>query len=581
MSPGVLLIPEDAFRDLASEDEDDKVYATAFSSIATRLDATGGAFIYRDGQETIQAIALGKSDRVQLTEDQAAAIVHGGEAPQPLAMLDIFFAYILTLPIQGIAMEHFSLVLGRDDRIFDEGDSKNGEDLVAALSPLIAARYRRARCEQARIEAERALKKAEERVESLFEESHDMIYSVDNDDTIVSLNSAGLSLLGLRMRAEAIGKSFTSFAYTPSDRSELLKKIAIQGYVDDYEIILKRAGGDPVFCIESAQYVRGPSGTIAGIQGIVKDISERIFQERELWKTNMELTTTNNRLKATEVLMVQHEKLASIGQLAAGVAHEINNPLSFLSSNHTTFIQFVKTIRDAWEAITASSPSLSESVNGQFDLAYVFSEINTMLAETSDGLARIVAIVRNLKSFARAEMETTIGPYDINKGIENTLVVAKNEIKYVADVDLRLGKLREIEASAGEINQVLLNLLVNSAQAIEGQRREERGHILIETRDADGRAICEISDDGPGVPDELRHRIFDPFFTTKGPGKGTGLGLSISYDLIVKKHGGALSVGRSPMGGALFRMELPFLHSGPLAEGEQGRVTKAISDYSA
>jgi hypothetical protein len=126
MSPGVLLIPEDAFRALASEDEDDKAYAATFLSIATILDAKGGAFIYRDGQKTIQAIVPGKSDRVQLTEDQAATIARGREASEPLAALGLSFAYILTLPIHGNAMEHLSLVLGRDDRIFDEEESKRG-----------------------------------------------------------------------------------------------------------------------------------------------------------------------------------------------------------------------------------------------------------------------------------------------------------------------------------------------------------------------------------------------------------------------------------------------------------------------
>jgi two-component system, NtrC family, sensor kinase len=581
MSLGLLPIPGDALRALSGEDRDDKAYAAAFSSIATELGAMGGIFIYRDGQDTLRFVAPDKTDLIRLTEDQAATIARDRETARPPDGLGVRFAYTLALPVLGTAMEQFSLVLGRDDRSFDEEESKRGGELLATLSPLIAARYKRARREQTRIETERALKKAEELVESLFEESHDMIYSVDKNDTIVAINSAGLSLLGLQTRAEAIGKDFTSFVYTSTDRAGLLKEIASRGYVDDYEIILKKAGGNPVFCIESARCTRDPSGMITEIQGSIKDISERISQERELWKANMDLSAANRKLKETEVLMVQHEKLASIGQLAAGVAHEINNPLGFLTSNHAIFTQFIKTIREAWDSMAASSPELVEGVNTRFDLAYVFPEIDTMLAETSDGLSRIMAIVRNLKSFARTEMETVVGPYDINKGIENTLVVARNEIKYVADVELRLGELPEIEAAAGEINQVLLNLLVNSAQAIEGRARKERGRILIETRVDCGRVICEISDDGPGVPDGLRHRIFDPFFTTKGPGKGTGLGLSISYDLIVKKHGGALSVERSPMGGALFRMELPFLHPMPSGKAGEGRGNETINECSA
>ena len=581
MNPKVMAIADEVSYALANEEEDAKAYAAAILAITAMLGAQGGAFIYRDAQEDIRVLTPDRADDTLLTEDQASLLVRGKEAPAFLATLGFAFAYTLFIPVRGTAMDACFMAFGRDDRLFDGDDSAAVTGLIPRLSPLISARYRQARSEKVRREAERALKKNEEHLERLFEESHDMIYSVDKDDAIVSINSAGLALIGLRESSEAIGKGFSSFVYTGTDRAVLLKKIASQGYVDDYEIILKKASGEPVFCIESAYCFRDASGTISEILGFIKDISERIAQERELWKTNMELAATNSKLKEAEVLMVQHEKLASIGQLAAGVAHEINNPLSFLMSNHTVFVQFAQTIRSAWEAIVASSPSAVESIEDRFDIAYVLSEMDTMLAETNDGLTRIMAIVRNLKSFAREEMETTIVPYDINKGIENTLIVARNEIKYVADVELRLGALPEIEASAGEINQVLLNLLVNSAQAIEEQKRKDRGHIVIATKGIGDRAVCEISDDGPGVPDELRHRIFDPFFTTKGPGKGTGLGLSISYDLIVKKHKGALSVERSPLGGALFRIELPFLHPATSVEDGQNGANDALRAYSA
>ena len=581
MNPEVAAIADEVSYALANEEEDEKAYEATILRIAAVLGAQGRVFIYRDSQGDIRALTPGQPNDILLTDDQASPLSRGDEAPVFLATLGFAFAYALVIPVARNAMDACFMAFGRNDRPFDEDNAAAVAGLIPRLSPLISARYRLARSERARREAERALKRNEERLERLFEESHDMIYSVDNDDTIISINSAGLALLGLRENSKAIGKEFSSFVYTGTDRAGLLKKVASQGYVDNFEIILKKASGEPVFCIESAYCFRDASGKTSEILGFIKDISERIMQERELWKTNMELAATNSKLKEAEVLMVQHEKLASIGQLAAGVAHEINNPLSFLMSNHTVFAQFAKTIRSAWEAILASSPGAVEGIKDRFDIAYVLSEMDTMLAETNDGLTRIMAIVRNLKSFAREEMQTTIVSYDINKGIENTLIVARNEIKYVADVELRLGELPEIEASAGEINQVLLNLLVNSAQAIEGQKRKDRGHIVIATKGVGDRAVCEISDDGPGVPDELRHRIFDPFFTTKGPGKGTGLGLSISYDLIVKKHMGALSVERSSLGGALFRIELPFLHPAVGIEDGQDNVKGALQEYSA
>jgi two-component system, NtrC family, sensor kinase len=566
VNPELAVIADKASDVLANEEKDETAYAAAILGIASALGAKGSAFIYRDSLDEIRVITPDRPNDIRLTEGQASPLTRDRDASAFLATIGFSFAYTIVMPVAGAAIAGCSMAFGRDDRSFDDDDSDIAVSLISRIAPLISARCRQSRSERARIDAERALRKNEKRLESLFEESHDMIYSVDRDDTIVAINAAGLTLLGLREQSEAIGKKIAAFVFTPTDRIGLLSKITSQGYADDYEIILRKASGAPVFCIESAQCIRDSSGGITEILGFIKDISDRIVQERELWKTNMELAATNCKLQEAEVLMVQHEKLASIGQLAAGIAHEINNPLGFLMSNHAVFTQFVKAIRGAWAAIRVASPSLVDGVDDQFDIPYVLSELDTMLAETSDGLSRIMAIVRNLKSFAREEMETTIAPYDLNKGVENTLIVARNEIKYVADIELRLGKLPEIEASAGEVNQVLLNLLVNSAQAIEGQKRKDRGRIIVTTKEVGDRAVCEIADDGPGVPDELRHRIFDPFFTTKGPGKGTGLGLSISYDLIVKKHGGTLYVEHSPLGGALFRMELPFLHA-PRAAG--------------
>jgi signal transduction histidine kinase len=214
-------------------------------------------------------------------------------------------------------------------------------------------------------------------------------------------------------------------------------------------------------------------------------------------------------------------------------------------------------MKAAWLEAAYADPVQHVRIAEGHDLDYVFSEIGALVEESDEGYRRIMDIVRNLKSFARVDTEATFGDYDLDAGIESTLVVAQNEIKYVADVDLRLGGLPLIEASGGEVNQVLLNILVNSAQAIEGQKRQSKGHILVETRIEGGYAVCEISDDGPGIPEIMRLFIFDPFFTTKEPGKGTGLGLSISYDIIVNKHGGRLLVGDSVLGGALFRIELP------------------------
>jgi signal transduction histidine kinase len=303
--------------------------------------------------------------------------------------------------------------------------------------------------------------------------------------------------------------------------------------------------------------VKDQAGGVLEIQGIVKDISERIASEREIWKANLELAEANEKLQNTRMLAVQQEKLASIGQLAAGVAHEINNPLGFLSSNQTTIASFLKAMRGAWEDAAAGDPARLGAIAARYDLDYVLGELEAVLSESDEGFRRIIDIVQNLKSFARMDESQVMGSYNVNEGIKSTLVVARNEIKYVADVELELGEIPPIAALGGEINQVLLNVLVNAAQAIGSQKREEMGRILVSTRRKADRVVVTVADDGPGVPEQNRLKVFDPFFTTKEPGKGTGLGLALSYDIVARKHGGALVLEDSPLGGALFRIELP------------------------
>jgi PAS domain S-box-containing protein len=434
------------------------------------------------------------------------------------------------------------------------------DGLLGELFPLMRSRAERRRQEGIRIEAERELRQSEERLRTFFEESHDMIYTANADDVVASMNSAGLGLLGYRDRFEVVGRPFSSFVFNGEDRAHFLDKMRSQGFVSDYEIILRTAEGRNVFCIETAQAVKDRNGGIIEIQGIIMDISERIAAERELWKTNMELVEANARLKETQMMMVQHEKLASIGQLAAGVAHEINNPLGFLKSNHGMLARYFATVRSAWEEAASVDPAALGSIARRADLEYVFGEIGSIFAESEEGFRRIMEIVANLKSFARSDAETAMAPYDLNKGVESTLAVARNEIKYVAEVELELAELPKIEAAGGEINQVLLNLLVNAAQAIAERKRDSLGRIKVVTGTIEDRVYCAISDDGPGIKPELRLKIFDPFFTTKEPGKGTGLGLSISYDIVVNKHRGRLTVDDTPGGGALFRFELPVRH---------------------
>lgn len=291
---------------------------------------------------------------------------------------------------------------------------------------------------------------------------------------------------------------------------------------------------------------------------------------------------TNEALKKVQFALIQQEKMASIGQLAAGVAHELNNPIGFISSNFQTLETYIEKIKNYLNFI---QENIDKCVSGKIDeplqenivaiknvrkslkIDFVLDDINDIFRECEEGFDRIITIVNNLRSFARVDQAEEFTPYNINEGILNTLTVARNEIKYVADVKTELGDVPNIYASGGQINQVLLNIIVNAAQAIASVKKNEKGNIYIRTYQKDNYVVCKIKDDGPGIPENVLIKIFDPFFTTKDPGRGTGLGLHISYDIIVNKHKGRIDVNSKEGEGAEFVIMLPINQK---SEGKNG-----------
>jgi PAS domain S-box-containing protein len=461
----------------------------------------------------------------------------------------------------GAGLGH--LVIGRSLAPWTDDEELFLVSIAHTIEPIIGARVERERKDSTRGQAGLAPSRSEERFRAFFEDSRDMVYTTDAEDIITTVNAAGLILTGRSTKSELLGHPFADQVHNPVDRAFFLQRIRDAGYVVDYEIMLVRKNGSAVFGLESAHALRGPQGEIVEVQGIIKDISERIRYEGELWKVNLDLAETNFKLRQSQVLIVEREKLASIGQIAAGVAHEINNPVGFLKSNHLMLAKYTSKIQEAWEAARILVGPVIEEIEAKMDLGFIFSEFDTIFAESDEGFSRIMRIVGNLKSFSRIDRSEELEIYDVNGGIESTLIVAQNEIKYVADTKIDLGDLPRIKARGGEINQVVLNLLVNSAQAIESQKRKEKGLIGIETRLQGDMVRIVIRDDGPGVPESLRKRIFDPFFTTKEAGKGTGLGLSISYDIIVTKHSGKLTVESGIGKGTAFVIELPVAGPSP------------------
>jgi len=188
---------------------------------------------------------------------------------------------------------------------------------------------------------------------------------------------------------------------------------------------------------------------------------------------------------------------------------------------------------------------------------FIMEDVGDLFSDSKEGLERVTGIIQNLRDFSRIDQPQDVGEYDLNEGLRATLVVARNEIKYDANIELDLSDLPPVTCHSGQINQVFLNLLVNAAHAIKSLEREEKGTIRVRTHDTETHVMCEVSDDGPGIPPEIISKVFDPFFTTKPPGKGTGLGLSVSYDIVVNKHRGELSVVSEVGQGTTFSVKLP------------------------
>jgi signal transduction histidine kinase len=278
-----------------------------------------------------------------------------------------------------------------------------------------------------------------------------------------------------------------------------------------------------------------------------------------------------------EMELQQAQKLESVGRLAAGVAHEINTPVQFVSDS-VHFVSFgvndlTKLIHDyrgllQVEDIAALSERQTQirDAESAADLDYLLDNLPKALNRALEGLERVATIVRSMKEFAHPDSRD-MAPVDINRAIQNTLTVARNEYKYVAEVKTEFADIPMVTCHGGEVNQAVLNIVVNAAHAIEDRVRgtTDKGHISVRTQREGAFVTIAISDDGGGIPETIRGRIFDPFFTTKEVGKGTGQGLAIARSVIVDKHGGELSFESETGVGTTFIIKLPIENAEPAA----------------
>lgn len=273
---------------------------------------------------------------------------------------------------------------------------------------------------------------------------------------------------------------------------------------------------------------------------------------------NRELETALQEIERTQSQIIQQEKMASIGQIAAGVAHEINNPMGYISSNMNSLgkyadklTQFIGIQEQAIEKCSdeETKKSITE-LKRQIKLDYIMKDFRDLITESLEGSKRVSKIVQDLKGFSRAEGDQAI-PADLNTYIQSTINVVRNEIKYVAELDIRLGDIPLVVCLPQQISQVVMNLLVNAAHSIS-----DKGVITLATSRVNDSVEISVTDTGCGIPPESISKIFEPFFTTKELGKGTGLGLAISRN-IVTKHGGELLVISEVGKGTTFTVRLP------------------------
>ncbi len=311
-----------------------------------------------------------------------------------------------------------------------------------------------------------------------------------------------------------------------------------------------------------------------GIVLLLRPLSGQVLiKTHELEQQIREKTAAIEELKNTQTQLIQTEKMSGLGQLVAGVAHEINNPVSFIYGNlkHAEeYIQNLMELIQLYQNTDANSPTDIEEYIEEIDLEFLKADLPKLLNSMKEGATRIRDIVRSLQNFSRTD-EAGIKPVDVHEGIESTLLILQHRLKAQSNrsgiqITKKYGELPPLECNVNQINQVFMNILANAIDALDCYKQQQTsceckansGAIQITTEFLESKWVAvRIADNGPGITQTLRDRVFEPFFTTKPVGQGTGLGLSISYQIIVEQHGGKLWCDSIPGGGTEFTIQIP------------------------
>jgi two-component system, NtrC family, sensor kinase len=364
---------------------------------------------------------------------------------------------------------------------------------------------------------------------------------------------------------------------------DILKSIRSQKKYKDIQIIMFTGITDKEsfkLCFENGanDYINKPinfTEFIARMKASAKarkNLLSLIEMNDTITQQYQKLQAITQELKDTQFNLIQKEKLASLGEIAAGIAHEINNPIGFISSNLDTMNRYSQKIRNmiisyrkfvqlaAEKTITREQLMQEKDVIDDMDrkqkIDFVLDDLNTILLESTEGTDRVTKIVQSLQTLAKTGTENEMTYNDLNQIVEECLLIVKNETQCVAEIDKQIEGQLYLLCNKGQIGQVILNILLNAIYAVKSLHLSLLGKITVKTYASKDYVVCQISDTGSGIKEEHLSRIFDPFFTTKDVGNGVGLGLSVAYD-IIKKHGGEFYVASEVAKGTSFTIKLP------------------------
>jgi len=400
-----------------------------------------------------------------------------------------------------------------------------------------------------------AEQEAKQRFELLFRNNPAlMVLASAETRAIVDINNVFLQTLGFT-RDEVIGKTAEELnLYEEPEKVDGAHHLLTTDHFTNMETRIRCKNGELIDGMFSGEVINSQGSK--NILTVMINITALKNAERQLLIANETLEQrVLERTKTIEEMhgrMIIQDKMAAVGQLAAGVAHEINNPINFVTTNFAVLKDYLADMIEMIDSYRlfiktqCSTKILNTSLldqENEIRLDYIINDIPDLFEESQRGFTRIETIIRSMRGFSYVDRTGEFVSYDLNAGIEDTLIITSNNYKYTCDICRDFGSIPEV--------------FVNSAYAITSQKREEQGLITVRTRHENNQIVCEFIDDGPGIPQEIQSRVFEPFFTTKQPGEGTGLGLSISYDIIVEKHKGEFTINCPASGGTVFVIKLP------------------------